>query len=87
MIDMSKGAHQPRLDTIRMIEDFIREHNGEYTRTELWKKLPKKTMYQTYKVAIDYLMESKKITLNGRKVIWIFEPDLLEHVLKRSVKV
>ena len=65
-------VYQPKLDTIRMIEDFIKENNGEYSRTEIWKKLPKKMMYQTYKVAMDYLFESKKIVLKNKRVIWIF---------------
>ena len=83
----SKFAHQPRLDTIRMIEDFVRDHSGEYSRTDLWKKLPRKVMYQTYKQILNYLEESNKITFNGRKAIWIFNPALMKHLNERSVEV
>jgi hypothetical protein len=83
----SKFAHQPRLDTIKMIEYFIRDHSGEYSKTTLWRKLPKKVMYQTYKKALNYLEESNKITFNGKRAIWIFNPTLMKHLLKKSVEV
>ena len=40
--------HYPRLDTVIMVEEFIREHSGEYRKKALWENLPKKMMYQTY---------------------------------------
>ena len=40
--------HQPRLDTVLMVEDTIRKHSGEFKKFQLWRRLPKSTMYQTF---------------------------------------
>ncbi len=79
---MGKVLHYPRLDTILMIENFIREHSGEYTKKELWERLPKKVMYQTFCVVFDYLKDSNKIAVdkNG-KVAWIWNPELVKKYL------
>ena len=46
--------HYPQLDTVLMVENFIREHSGEYKKKSLWQSLPKKMMYQTFCVILDY---------------------------------
>ena len=30
--------HQPRLDTVLMIEETIEEYSGEYGKFQLWKR-------------------------------------------------
>ncbi len=65
--------HYPRLDTVLMIEDAIKKAKDYPKRTTLWKKLPKKVMYQTYKIVIEYLIDSKKVMLTkDDKLVWIF---------------
>ena len=65
--------HYPRLDTVLMIEDAIKNANDYPKRTELWKKLPKKVMYQTYRIVIDYLIDSRKVMLTrDDKLVWVF---------------
>ncbi len=65
--------HYPQLDTVLMVEEFIRKHSGEYRRKELWQRLPKKTMYQTFQVILSYLLESGKIVANKEgKIVWIW---------------
>ncbi len=73
----------PRLDTILMVEEFIKKHSGEYTKRQIWKNLPKKVMYQTFLVILDYLEYSNKVVFdrNG-KVVWIFDPDGVKKLLK-----
>ena len=79
------SAHSPTLDTIKMVEDFIREHSGEYRRRALWERLPRKVMYQTFKTIIEYLQESNKIAIDARgKVCWIHDPDLVRWYLARE---
>jgi len=39
---------------------------------ELWKALPRKMQYQTFKLILDYLETSNKIMFDKRKIIWIF---------------
>ncbi|MBS3107545.1 hypothetical protein J4468_01390 [Candidatus Woesearchaeota archaeon] len=65
----------PRLDTILMVEKFIQKNDGEFKKKALWEKLPKKMMYQTYCLIIDYLLYSRKISIDSeRKIGWIFYP-------------
>ncbi len=65
--------HYPRLDTVLMIEHAIKKSRDYPGRTKLWKKLPKKVMYQTYKIAIDYLIQSRKVMLTkDEKLVWVF---------------
>ena len=37
-------ARSPTLDTVLMVEKTIEDYSGEFNRTDLWKKLPKKVM-------------------------------------------
>ena len=87
ILECKKILHYPRLDSVIMVEDTIKKYNGEFTRTELWKKLPKKMMYQTFKIILDYLIDSKKIIMKDDKVVWIFNPILLEKLLQNSFEV
>ena len=74
----------PRLDTVLMVEEFIRRHDGEYTRKSLWENLPKKMMYQTFQVIIAYLFESNKISIDAEgKVGWIYYPESVKEWEKK----
>ncbi|MCD6246824.1 MAG: hypothetical protein J7J87_00105 [Candidatus Diapherotrites archaeon] len=79
--------HYPRLDTVLMIEDAIKNAKDYPKRTELWKRLPKKVMYQTYKIVIDYLIESRKVMLTkDDKLVWVFADNKkLKKLIKESV--
>jgi len=75
----------PRLDTVLMIEKFIKENDGEFRKKQLWENLPKKMMYQTFSVAIDYLLISGKISVDSEgKIGWIFYPKEFEERLKKA---
>jgi hypothetical protein len=80
-------AHYPQLNTVLMIEDAVRRYSGNYTVTQLWKRLEKKMMYQTYRTAIDYLVDSRKIAVKNKKLIWIFNPELMDKLLSESEEV
>lgn len=78
-------ARYPRLDTVLMLEEFIREHDGEYKKKQLWERLPKKMMYQTFSIAVDYLLVSGKISVDSEgKIGWIFYPAEAEKRLKQA---
>lgn len=75
----------PRLDTILMIESFIKKHNGEYKKRKLWESLPKKMMYQTFCVVINYLLYSRKISIDAEgKIGWIYYPRLARKYYARK---
>ncbi|MFH1722957.1 MAG: hypothetical protein ABH950_10195 [Candidatus Altiarchaeota archaeon] len=76
--------HFPRLDTVLMVEEFIRDHSGEYKKKSLWQHLPKKMMYQTYCVIFDYLEKSGKIAQDRKSyVAWIWDPEVVRKYLKK----
>jgi hypothetical protein len=77
MASRSQAARSPQLDTIRMVEDFVREHSGDFKRRALWEALPRRMMYQTFRQIIEYLVESGKIALDRTGyVVWIHNPEL-----------
>ncbi|MFH1895328.1 MAG: hypothetical protein ABIJ74_01960 [archaeon] len=78
----------PRLDTVLMIEEAIKKAKGDLTVRQVWKKLPKKAMWQTYLATLDYLEYSGKIYLEKDKhVIWIWNPQGVEEVKRRSLVI
>jgi len=80
----SNGGHSPTLDSLKMIESTIKSENGKLTKTEIWEALPRKMMYQTYKQAMDYFTQQKKVILRGRKVFWISYPDTMLKLLEKT---
>ncbi|MCX6747181.1 MAG: hypothetical protein NTU63_03555 [Candidatus Pacearchaeota archaeon] len=69
---MENILHYPQLDSILMVEKVIQETKKYPTRMELWKSLPKKMQYQTFKLILTYLERSNKIMFDKDKIIWIF---------------
>jgi len=77
--------HYPQLDTVLMVEKFIYKHSGEFKKRQLWESLPKKMMYQTFCVIIDYLQESGKIAVDAEgKIAWIWDPEGVKRYLARK---
>jgi len=75
----------PRLDTILMVEEFIKTKDGEFKKTKLWRALPKKMMYQTFDLIIRYLLYSKKISIDSEgKIGWIYYPELARKYYNRK---
>jgi uncharacterized protein len=76
--------HYPQLDTVLMVEHFIQEHDGEFKKRQLWEHLPKKMMYQTYDLIIEYLLYSRKVSVDAEgKIGWIHYPERINR-LKHS---
>jgi len=78
-------ARSPTLETVLMVEEVIKDLSGEFNRTELWKKLPKKVMWQTYLVVLDYLQSINKIAIDSKGIIgYIWSPDIAKRFVKRK---
>jgi hypothetical protein len=72
-----------------MIEKAIKEAEISPRRTELWRSLPKRPMYQTFKRAIEYLDASGKVMIDSKdRVVWVAadSPKLLE-LFEKAVRV
>lgn len=77
--------HYPRLDTVLMLEEFIKENDGEFRKKQMWENLPKKMMYQTFSLILDYLIVSGKVSVDAEgKIGWIFYPEDMEKLLKKT---
>ena len=78
-------ARSPTLETVTMIEKTIEEYSGEFNRTEIWKKLPKKVMWQTYLVVLAYLQSINKIAISKEGIIvYIWSPELAKKFMSRK---
>ena len=81
-----KILHSPTLESVIMVEETIEEYSGECGRYQLWKKLPKKMMYQTFQVILDYLEQSNKIVMDrDEKIVWIWNPRLARKLTKEGL--
>jgi len=84
-IEKNPFARSPTLGTVLMVEKFIEDNSGEYNYTELWKKLPKKVMWQTYLVILDYLQSINKIALDKNGTVgYIWNPELVKKLANRK---
>ena len=79
--------HYPRLDTVIMVEETIKKLDYYPTRMELWRALPKKVMYQTFSMIIDYLVSLGKIIIDSRdnRIVWIWNPELIKRITKEGL--
>ena len=78
-------ARSPTLDTVIMVEKVIERYSGEHNKTQLWKILPKKVMWQTYLVILDYLQSINKIAIDPEdKIGYIWSPEAAQKFSKRK---
>jgi hypothetical protein len=83
------GSHWPNLQTLLMIEKAVKEAEIPPRRTELWKQLPRRPMYQTFKKAIEYLDASGKIMIDRNdRVVWVAaDSPKLQGLFDKAVRV
>ena len=75
--------HSPTLESVIMVEKAIQKYSQECGKYQLWKKLPKKMMYQTFQVILDYLEKSGKILIDKEGcIIWIYNPERVKKLIK-----
>jgi outer membrane lipoprotein-sorting protein len=68
-----------------MVEKTIRESKEHPTKMILWRSLPKKTMYQTLLLILNYLEESGKIVIKDKRIIWIYDAELNKWLENRKL--
>ncbi len=83
----NKLLHSPTLESVLMVEKTIRKYSQEYGKYQLWKKLPKKMMYQTYLTILDYLLHSGKIRIDKKDgiIYWTYNPERVKDLLARGL--
>ena len=79
-------APNPTLQSVLMVEETIEQSSGEYTKYQLWKKLPRKMMYQTFSAILDYLEHANKIiTARDGRIVWIWNPGLVRRLEREGL--
>jgi len=85
---MKQILHSPTLDSVIMVEKTIQKNSQELGKYQLWKKLPKKMMYQTFQVILDYLKKSGKIMIDKDGIVlWTYDPESIKKIISRGVKL
>ena len=81
--------HSPTLESVMMVEKTIKKYSQEYGKYQLWKRLPKKMMYQTFQVIINYLEESGKILIDKKDgiVMWTWNPERIKRLKEQNLIV
>jgi len=64
--------HSPRLNTVLMVEQALKEAKEIIKVSELKRRLPKKVMHSTLLMILAYLQESGKIFISPRGLVWIY---------------
>jgi len=78
-------TRSPRLETVIMVEKFIKENSGEYKKTELFNKLPKRIMWGTFNVILEYLYENNKIGMDKEGyIVYIWNPELIKRLMGKK---
>ena len=80
--------HSPTLESVFMVEETIQKYSQECGKYQLWKRLPKKMMYQTFQIILDYLEQSGKIIIDKEGcIIWTFNPSRIKRLIKEELIV
>ena len=78
--------HSPTLESVLMVERTIQKYSQECGKYQLWKKLPKKMMYQTFQIILAYLEESAKIIIDKEGcIIWTYNPERIKKLIQEGL--
>ena len=78
------SVRSPTLQTVLMVEEFIKENSGEFKKTGLFDKLPRKVMWNTFQIIMRYLEENYRILIErDGKVTYIWNPKFYERIKNR----
>lgn len=78
-------ARSPTLQTVMMVEKFIKDNSGEFKKTDLFKSLPKKVMWQTFQVIMEYLESNLRVVYDKKGyAVYIWNPALYEKYKDRK---
>ena len=85
---MASLLYNPTLESVLMVEKAIQKYSQECGKYQLWKKLPKKMMYQKFQVILDYLEQSGKIMIDSTgSVIWTYNPKRIKRLIKEDLLI
>jgi len=83
--NVSKLFRSPTLQTVLMVEETIKKYSGELNKRKLSDKLPRKVMWDTLQVIINYLEDTYKILIeDDGKFVYIWNPKLAKKFRDRE---
>ena len=83
--ELNDVARSPTLQTVLMVEKFIKDNSGEYKKTELFKNLPRKVMWQTFQVIMEYLENTLRVVYDKEGyIVYIWNPELYNKYADRK---
>ncbi len=84
-----KTKRYPNLNTVLMVEDFLKENRDRPIKiSELKQNLPKQIMHQTLKIILEYLFRSGKIIYGPKGIQWIYsEPEHLKKMMENTLEI
>jgi len=86
--NMEEILHSPTLESVIMVEETIQKYSQECGKYQLWKRLPRKMMYQTFLVILDYLENSGKIIIDNEGcIIWTWNPKRIRELEKKGLVI
>jgi hypothetical protein len=78
--------HYPRLDTVLMVEQVLKDAELAISKSELQRRLPKQVMRQTLLVILEYLEEKGMIMIGEKGVLWVHnESPKMKKLIESSV--
>jgi len=85
----TKVKRYPNLNTVLMVEDFLKSRRAMPMKiSDIKKNLPKQIMHETLKIILEYLWTSGKIIFGPKGIQWIFsEPEHLKKMLENTLDV
>lgn len=63
--------HYPRLDTVLMVEEVIKNAELAISKSEIQRRLPKQVMRQTLNIILNYLEGKGVIMVGSKGVLWV----------------
>ncbi len=78
--------HSPTLESVIMVEKTVQKYSQECGKYQIWKKLPRKMMYQTFLIILSYLEQSGKIIIDKDGcIIWTFNPNRIKKLISEDL--
>jgi len=71
-----------------MIEKALYKYKSDLTITRIWKLLPRKVMWGTFKTTLAYLQDFGKIYIEKDKTVtWLWDPKGIEDLKKKGLLI
>jgi hypothetical protein len=81
------AGHSPNLETVVMVEKVLSKSDDYPTRMQLYRRLPKKMHYSTFRRIIDYLIVTNRIELNEKTIVYIHADEKLKKYLDTFIEL